>query len=171
MKFSWLALVLLAGAWGCKSVPEGRVGVASIRFDGNKQFAASDLTEHIATQETPKFLGLFRASWRRYEDFEPEVLDKDLQRIEHYYKRHGYYETHVRAGRVVPIGNFVDVEILIEESQPVRVRSMAIAGLENLPRAAGLRAREGVVLQAGDVFDQDKLAASSKAIALVLENQ
>src|SRR5262245_61788069 len=116
MKFFWLPLLFLAGAWGCKSVPEGRVGVASIRFDGNHEFSENDLTERIATQETPKFLGLFRASWRRYEDFEPEILDKDLQRIERFYRRHGYYDTHVRAGRVVPQGKFVDVEILIEES-------------------------------------------------------
>src|SRR5690242_16417631 len=113
--FAWLALALLAGAWGCKSVPEGRVGVASIRFEGNHEYSGSELTDHIATQETPKFLGLFRASWRRYEDFEPEVLEKDLQRIEHYYKRHGFYDTQVRAGRVVPHGKFVDVEILIQE--------------------------------------------------------
>jgi outer membrane protein insertion porin family/translocation and assembly module TamA len=170
MKFSWLLLLLLAGAWGCKSVPEGRVGVASIRFDGNHEFSESELADRIATQETPKFLGLFRASWRRYEDFEPEVLDKDLQRIEHYYRRRGYYETHVRAGRVVPMGKFVDVEILIDESRPVRVRSMAVVGLENVPPAVGRRAREAILLQIGDVFDQDKLAASSKAISSMLEN-
>jgi outer membrane protein insertion porin family/translocation and assembly module TamA len=170
MRFSSLALALLLGAWGCKSVPEGRVGVASIRFEGNRQFSDSDLTERIATEETPKFLGLFRASWRRYEDFEPEILDKDLQRIEHYYRRHGYYETHVRAGRVTRQGKFVDVEILIDESEPVRVRAMAVVGVESLPQTEGQRVRESIVLQVRDVFDQDKLAASTKAISSVLAN-
>src|SRR6188474_2748841 len=168
MKFAWLALGLVVGAWGCKSVPEGRVGVSSIRFEGNRHFGESELTEHIATQETPKFLGLFRASWRRYEDFEPEILDKDLQRIEHYYKRRGYYDTRVRAGRVIPNGRFVDVEILIDESPPVRVRGIAVMGLESAPKIVGQRAREGIVLQPREIFDQDKFDASAKAISNAL---
>src|SRR5262249_21397096 len=94
-----LPLLLPATVAVCRSEPESRVGVASIRFEGTSQFGAGELSDHIATQETPKFLWFFRASWRRYEDFEPEVLEKDLQRIEHYYERHGYYGTHVRAGR------------------------------------------------------------------------
>src|SRR6185295_18283661 len=154
MKFAGLALALAAGAWGCKSVPEGRVGVSSIRFEGNRHFGESELTEHIATQETPKFLGLFRASWRRYEDFEPEVLDKDLQRIEHYYRRRGYYDTRVRAGRVIPYGKFVEVEILIDESPPVRVRSIAVLGLDARAPHVRQRARDGVVLQPREVFEQ-----------------
>src|SRR5690348_13041520 len=169
MKFAGLALAL-AGALGCKSVPEGRVGVSSIRFEGNRHFGESELTEHIATQETPKFLGLFRASWRRYEDFEPEVLDKDLQRIEHYYKRRGYYDTRVRAGRVIPRGKFVDVEILVDESPPVRVRSIAVLGLDARPPNVRQRAMDGVVLQPREVFDQDKFDASAKSISNALSN-
>src|SRR5712672_2017730 len=133
MKYAWLPLGLLAVASGCKSVPEGRVGVASIRFQGNGRFGGSELEERIATQEAPKFLGLFRASWRRYEDFVPEVLEKDLQRIAHYYQRRGFFETEVRAGRVLPKGKFVDVEIVIKEGAPVRVGGITVSGLEGRP--------------------------------------
>src|SRR4051812_48698448 len=72
VKFWALFVLAMALLSSCKSVPEARVGVASIRFRGNDELASSELRTRIATQETPKFLGLFRASWRRYDDFEPE---------------------------------------------------------------------------------------------------
>ena len=151
----WLVVMLAAAA--CKSVPESRVGVAAIRFRGTDELSNSDLEERIATQETPKFLGFFRASWRRYDEFAPEVLEKDLERIRHYYQRRGYYDTEVRAGRVVSKGKFVDVEILIREGKPVLVRAITLLGLEREPRRISRRAREGIGLEEGAVFDEDKL--------------
>ncbi len=167
VKFAWLPLLLLAVGTACKSLPEARPGVAAIRFRGNSELGNSDLSDRIATQETPKFLGLFRASWRRYEEFEPEVLEKDLERIEHYYQRRGFYETKVRAGRVVPRGKFVDVEILIQEGKPVHVRSVVITGMES-KAALALRVKEGVLLDPGDVFNQEKFEASTKAMSASL---
>jgi outer membrane protein insertion porin family/translocation and assembly module TamA len=168
VKLGWLALVVAATALACKSVPEARVGVASIRFSGNHEVTSSDLEERIATRETPKFLGLFRASWRRYEDFEPDVLAKDLERIRHYYQRRGFYDAEVLAGRILPQGKFVDVEILIREGDPVRVHSVAPRGLENLPRQVGIRARERISLSQDDLFDQEKMDSSAKGIAAAL---
>jgi outer membrane protein insertion porin family/translocation and assembly module TamA len=171
MNLRWLPLALVGATWGCKSVPEGRVGVAAIRFEGTGSLHGSDLRSRIATQEAPKFLGLFRASWQRYEDFEPEVLEKDLQRIEHYYRRRGYYDTEVRVGRVEPgDGKFVDVEILIREGEAVRVHTITLAGLEGRPKILALRAQEGIGLQAKDVFDQDKFEASTVGIAAAMTN-
>ena len=135
-----LAMLLLAS---CKSVPEARVGVASIRFRGNDELSSSELRTRIATQETPKFLGLFRASWRRYDDFEPEVLEKDLERIRHFYERSGYYGAEVRAGRVKQDGKFVEVEILIREGDPVHVRSVSLLGLEGRTTSFVLRVQGG----------------------------
>ncbi|HKQ69654.1 MAG TPA: POTRA domain-containing protein, partial [Polyangiaceae bacterium] len=168
MKVAWLALVLLATVAACKSLPEAGVGVASIRFRGNHEFRSGQLEERIATQETPKFLGLFRASWRRYQDFAPEVLEKDLERLRHFYERHGYYDTQIRAGRVVESGKFVEVEILVQEGPPVLVHSIAVRGLEAKPTLLTVRVSDGLTLDKGDVFDQEKFDASTKFAAEIL---
>jgi outer membrane protein insertion porin family/translocation and assembly module TamA len=162
--------VLTTALAACKSVPESRVGVSAIHFHGNGEISGSDLEDRIATQETPKFLYFFRASWQRYEDFAPEVLQKDLERIQRHYQRRGYYGTEVRAGRVVPQGKFVYVEILIHQGDPVHVHSITVNGVDSEPRRVQRRATQGVTMEIGDIFDEDKLELSTKGIASELAN-
>jgi outer membrane protein insertion porin family/translocation and assembly module TamA len=171
VKLGWLSLLMfVAMSPACKSVPEARTGVASIRFRGNSEISSGDLRDRIATRQAPKFLGVFRASWLRYEDFEPEVLAKDLERVRHYYQRRGYYDAEVRAGRILPEGKLVDVEVVVEEGDPVRVHSVAAHGLEDKQRTVVERAKERIALSVGDVFDQDKLETSTKGITAALAN-
>ena len=60
----------------------------------------ADLASKIATTPSPKFLGLFRGFVYDYELFDRSVLQRDLERVERYYRARGYYEAHARAGRV-----------------------------------------------------------------------
>src|SRR3954462_3891048 len=85
---------------GCTKVPEGRSAVKSIDFSGNDVIDADDLREKLATTTTAKFLGLFRGIVYEYSVFDRFVLERDLQRIERYYRAVGYYHARVRAGRV-----------------------------------------------------------------------
>ncbi|HEY3593399.1 MAG TPA: POTRA domain-containing protein, partial [Polyangiaceae bacterium] len=171
MKFARVCLVLMSLAMAaCKSVPESRVGVSAIRFRDNGDVPGSAIEDKIATQETPKFLFFFRASWQRYEDFEPEILQKDLERIQHYYQSKGYYGTEVRAGRVLRAGKYVDVEILIRQGKPVNVRSITVNGLDGEPRRVERRAQQGLALEPGELFDEEKLDLSTKGIASELGN-
>jgi len=170
VKFTYVCLAFSIALAACKSVPESRVGVSAIHFRGNGDISSSELEDRIATQETPKFLYFFRASWQRYEDFAPEVLQRDLERIRHLYQRRGYYGTEVRAGRVLPQGKYVDVEILIHQGEPVRVHSITVNGVEGEPRRVQRRATQGVTMELGDIFDEDKLDQSNKSIAAELAN-
>jgi outer membrane protein insertion porin family/translocation and assembly module TamA len=171
VKLPRVALLVVASATACKSVPEARVGVASIDFKGNHALSSGDLKERIATQPTARFLGLFRASWLRYQDFEPAVLEKDLERIRHYYRRRGFFDAQVTVGRVVPQGKFVDILIEVREGEPVAVRSITVRGLEGLPPALRSGALGAMKIARGQRFDEEKLEAATKAIRTFLTDR
>src|SRR6185369_4613106 len=119
---------------GCTKVPAGRSAVKSIDFTGNDAIDADDLREKIATTNTPKFLGLFRGIVYDYSVFDRFVLERDLQRIERYYRSMGYYHARARAGRVFFVEpNKVRVDVRIEEGEPVLVARVDIHGLEGFP--------------------------------------
>lgn len=93
----------------------------------------SELEEHIASRETPRFLGVFRGVLDEYEVFDRYVLERDLERIQRLYRAKGYYRAHAHAARVFQDGRLVRVEITIEEGPPVLVRRVDLHGLEALP--------------------------------------
>lgn len=106
----------------------------------------SDIEEKIATTATPRFLGLFRGVIYDYSLFDRFVLQRDLARVEAYYRSKGYYDAHARAGRVHQIDDsHVEVEILVEEGEPITVRSMRVDGLDDMPAN-----ESGPVLRAAD---------------------
>ena len=119
---------------GCTKVPEGRSAVKTIDFTGNDVIDADDLREKLATTDTPKFLGLFRGIVYEYSVFDRFVLERDLQRIERYYRARGYYHARARAGRVFFVeSNKVRVDVQIEEGPPVLVARVDIHGLDGFP--------------------------------------
>jgi len=129
--FSFISLLF---GTGCTKVPAGRSAVKSVSFTGNDVIDADDLREKLATTSTPKFLGLFRGIVYEYSVFDRFVLERDLQRIERYYRAVGYYHARVRAGRVFFDGqNKVRVDIQIEEGEPVLVGRVDVHGLEGFP--------------------------------------
>ena len=125
---------MLFGA-GCTHVPAGRSAVKSVELSGNDVIDADDLREKLATTNSPKFLGLFRGIVYDYSVFDRFVLERDLQRIERYYRAVGYYHARVRAGRVFFVeSNKVRIDIQIEEGEPMLVGRLDVHGLEGLPK-------------------------------------
>lgn len=114
---------------GC--VVEG-VGVV-----GNRNVPDGDIKEKIATAESSHALaGVFEnipilSLWDRltvdYERLDPFVLERDLARVERFYRARGYYEAHARAGRVLKEGtDRVRVEVVVDEGEPVLVGKVSI---------------------------------------------
>jgi len=119
---------------GCTSVPAGRSAVESVEFTNNDAIDADDLREKIATADSPKFLGVFQGVVYDWNVFDRFVLERDLQRIERYYRARGYYHARVRAGRVFFVSNNkVRVDIIIEEGEQMLVARVDLHGLEGLP--------------------------------------
>src|SRR5262245_32104925 len=101
----------------------------------------------MATHETPRFLGLIPGVIYDYEIFNRYVLEKDLQRIERYYRARGYYAARARAARVVYSGRSARVTIVIDEGQPVLIKRVDIRGLEELAAAIRAEARASVAAE------------------------
>jgi outer membrane protein insertion porin family/translocation and assembly module TamA len=159
------AAAVAAGA-DCAKLPEGRTAIDAVSVRGTEHVAESDVQDQIATTASPKFLGLFRGVYD-YEIFDPTTLQRDLARVERYYRAKGYYGAHARAGRSLATSNgHVRVEIVVEEGEPVLAQEVTVVGLDGLPegasRAALAAARRAV--RRGRPFDEDRFTEGEARI-------
>ena len=128
--------------------------------------SASDVEDRLATEDSPKFLGVFRGFLYDYEIFNRATLQRDLARVERYYRARGYYSAHVRAGEVITTSQgHVRVEVVVEEGQPTVNRGLAITGIEALPAAVQTAVRTAALLAlpTGKPFDEDQADKCTKA--------
>lgn len=145
-----------------------------VALQGADRVDEDDIAEKIATESSPKFLGLFRGVVYDYEIFDRWVLQRDLARIERYYRARGYYDAHVRAGRVIKRPNgHVRVQILVDEGQPVRIQEVLFDGIGALPPKLRTRVRELSVdqLPLGSVFDEQVYEETEARIHRLLTNE
>jgi outer membrane translocation and assembly module TamA len=173
-RFSWLWFVLvgfLPLLLGCNKVPQGRSSVDDVTVRGAKKVDSDEITDKIATTESPKFLGLFRGVLYEYSVYDRNLLQRDLARVEAIYRSKGYYDAHARAGRVFQIDDkHVRVEIVVDEGEPVLVRGIKIDGLESIPKNIQDIAHKAATdtLKIGQPFDQEQfekaLGAARRAL-------
>jgi outer membrane protein assembly factor BamA len=167
-------VVALAGAVGCASIPPGRSAVDVVDLLGASQVSASDATDKLATAPSPQFLGLFRGVVYDYSIFDAAALQRDLARVERYYRGRGFFEAHARTARVIPAGvNHVRVEIVVEEGTPSVNRRTAIEGLDGLPDAIAGEARQALAkaLPPGARFDEDSYRGVKTALTRALTDR
>jgi outer membrane protein insertion porin family/translocation and assembly module TamA len=141
----------------CSSIPKGRSAVDAVSVEGASAVDGSDVEEKIATAPSPKFLGLFRGFVYDYEIFDRLTLQRDLARVERYYRARGFYEAHARAGRVMKRGDgHVSVEVVVEEGPPTVIGKVQLQGLQQLPADVRTRAlrRADKLLKKGDRFEE-----------------
>ena len=167
------ALTALHAIFGCASIPDRRYAVRSIEILGNHAIGDDEIREEIASQESPAFLGLFPGVIYDYEIFDRYVLERDLQRIERYFRARGFYHAKARAGRVFyKSARQISVEILIDEGPPMVVRRIDLHGLEGLP--APLAARVQKLAEAnigvGKRFEEKTFASSETDLKALLSD-
>jgi outer membrane translocation and assembly module TamA len=146
---------------GCSSLPHGEMAVDSVSVRGTGAEENDDVASKVATTPSPKFLGLFPGLVFDYEIFNAATLQKDLARVERFYRARGYYAAHARAGRVIDAGpRHVRVEIVVEEGLPTNNAELTFEGLESLPADVqeAVRAAARAALAKGAPFDEDQAA-------------
>ena len=128
-------LAITALELGCaKAIPPGRSAVDTVKIEGNSEISSGDIQDKLATTESSRFLMLFEGVVFDYEVFDRYVLERDLARVERYYRSRGFYEAHARAGRSVTTkSGHVVVTVEVEEGPPTFTRSITIRGVEGLP--------------------------------------
>jgi len=164
------ALLLLGSVSACTSVPDRRYALNRIEFTGNRTLDDGELEEKIATRETPRFLAVFKGLIYDYELFDRYVLERDLQRIERYYRARGFYWTRVRAGRVTYANDReINVEIVVEEGEPVRISRVDVHGLEQVDAELAEDAQDEArsLLPVNDRFEEQPFEETAAAIERV----
>lgn len=163
------ALAALSLAPGClrgRGTTEEPV-VTEIAFEGVRAFDGEDIAEKLATQEPVRGSGLGGFFTRVGFRLDPDALELDRRRVEAYYRAHGYYGARVGDVPIVPDGSGrAKVVFKVTEGEPVRVRTLAVNGLEEAPEAAA-RVRE-LPLRRGEVFTEGRYDASKAAIEAAL---
>lgn len=100
-----------------------------------------------------------------YDEYDPSLLSRDLERVERYYRARGYYEAKVRAARVLQLdGRHVRIEIRVVPGVPVTVRRVDMPGLAYLPAAVTKEVLRARSLKVGDVFDEANFDEMKAAI-------
>jgi len=169
--------VAVAGALllsGCATIPEGRSAIDSVAIVNAGALDGRDVAEKLATTESPRFLGLFPGLFYEYEIFDAAMLQRDLARVERYYRGHGFLEAHARAGRVVHERNdHVRIEIVVDPGPPTVDRNLRIDGLDELPRTIADDVREAAAkaLPPGTRFEEDAYAKAQTRIARALTDR
>lgn len=165
-----LLLVSVCFAFGCTRAPTTRFDLESLKVTGNEELDEEEITERIASRETPRFLGLFPGVIYDYETFNRFVLERDLQRIERLYQSRGFYKARARAAHVFRSGNKVRVEIVVQEGPPAVLRRVDVHGIEQLPRELQelLRSEVTDAMPLGEPLQEEKLEAATKALARAL---
>lgn len=165
------ALFLL---FGCNRVPQGRMAVDEVTVRGADKIDADDVADKIATTKSPRFLGLFPGVVYDYSVFDRNVLQRDLARAEAFYRSKGYYNARARAGRVHVVDDkHVRVEIVVEEGDPVQIRSLRVDGLEAVPKDIAEIARGAAkgALKEGAPFEEESFDKAVGAVRRALTDR
>lgn len=187
-----LALVLglaAAAALGCVKKPNqaGRCDrpdlsgcvIEDLNIVGNHAVGDGDIEEKIATAETGHVLGgvvksvpilrLWDELTVEYERLDPFVLQRDLARIERYYRARGYYEAHVQASRIIRRPDrTVQVEIAVDEGLPMQIGKVDLEwkdwNLQVAQKVTPAVKDAASSLKPGEIFEEDAFEDTKKKI-------
>jgi outer membrane protein assembly factor BamA len=167
-------LLLLSAPLACSRIPAGRSAIDSVTILNTKEVSASDVEAKLATQASPKFLYLFQGVAYDYTVYDEAVLQRDMARLERFYRSKGFFDAHARVSHVRQISRkHVVVDILVDEGPPTVNRNVRVVGIEALPadvaRAAIVAAR--TTLARGARFDEEKFAGAKDAVKKALTDR
>jgi translocation and assembly module TamA len=152
---------------GCSHQPHIGPQIHKIRFLGVKQVKLNDLRGKLSVQES----SWFPFAPKHYLET-PFTVEVDSDRIEAYYRAHGYFAAKVQSAKTQPSRDEkqVDITFTIREGEPTRVRTLTVQGLD----ALGEKREKGLAkltLGAGKVFDHDQYLLSKERLLHFLREQ
>ena len=211
MQRQWLSpLVAIFGAAfavciaGCATIPDGRYGVDRLSLRGVEHLDAYGLRACLATKErdtlsidlsrdpaptcgAPPFdarrihLPLWRWPWQEWPLYDPSVFERDLARVERWYRARGFYGASVQGARSSPpealygtpsrTTDRVALEIDLKEGAPVLLRKVTMAGNEGLEESLGKELVAALAQMApGERFDEAIYDTTRAALVRALRN-
>jgi hypothetical protein len=172
---------------GCATIPDGRYGVDRLELRGIKRLDAYALRACLATKQrewlsidlsrdpapscgVPPFearrihLPLWRWPWSEWPLYDPSVFERDLARVERWYRARGFYGARVLDARSSPPEALygtpthtdrLALQIDVSEGEPVRLGTVAMDGNQGLAEQLGSELLAALdQMSPGDVFDE-----------------
>ncbi len=155
---------------GCASIPKGTSQVGALEVEGNEEVSTAAIEAKIATTPTPRFLGVFRGVYE-YSIYDRGVLQRDLERIERYYRARGFYQARARAARVVESSDdTVEIAIEVDEGPRTLVREVTISGMDGLSaeEAAAVRSAMEETVEIGEPLEEEGFEGAETAMTRAL---
>jgi len=164
---TWLSLTV-AGCGGTRQVPAAGPRIDGLEILGAESVDTDELQSGLATHPGPGW-PMSQLSGE-YEVLDEALLERDLERVERYYRARGYHEARVTAARVIRTdAEHVRIQIVVSEGAPVHIASGGVGriavqlnGLESIDdpktiaRLIALSPRPGAILDESD-YERAKL--------------
>ena len=137
--------------------------LTSIRFEGNKEFTASDLKQRISSKETPfwgwKFINSIYHKWGSApEYFDSSNIQSDLYSLKSFYHANGYFEAQFSYHYEADTTNKeVTLNYLIKEGEPFRYGTINFRGLKRVSDLLSKQVYGKLEVDSTDKFSQDKI--------------
>jgi outer membrane translocation and assembly module TamA len=142
-KSHWLVALGLVLCVACAPAPTRPV-VSAIDLrenDGERLVDSGAVLDGLATSD----------------EYDRNVLSRDLERVERYYRARGYYEAKVTAARVLePGANHVRIELRVTPGEPVLVKSVVRTGADVRASVVVELIKASRLLPVNDLFDEAK---------------
>lgn len=213
----WLRCAALAGMAstlaGCPAnIPAGRYGVREVRFRGVEQMDPAALAACLGTRRRarvsidfglrgtpvcgqPPFdadhlaVDLWDWWWEPWPLFDESVFERDVERVERWYRARGFYDARVVATEIDPplaartdregegCGSgsgedcALEVTFTVEEGEPSLVERSSLRGIEPLPESVRAGLRAAIRLQRGERFDETLYEQSKRDMRSLLQNE
>lgn len=168
------ACVLVVGLVGCSKIPPGRSAVDSIRIINANELGAGNIEDHIATAASAKFLYLFQGIAFDYSLYDESTLQRDMARVERFYRSKGFFDAQARVGHVFQIQkDHLRVEIVVSEGPPTLNRNVTVVGVDGLPKAVSDATRTAArsALHERVRFDEDFFKDAKVAVKKALTDR
>lgn len=172
-------LIVLAVPRAADAQTESRPEITALRFVGNQTFPDGQLRNAILTRQTEcrSFLFQWVVPFCRFGAefsldpafYNPRTFRNDFFRVEAFYRAQGFRQVEVDTVMVRPSATELEITFQIREGDPVRIASLEIEGLRDLPGASALVA--GLPVGVGDRLNRTALRAASDTLVLRLQNQ
>jgi translocation and assembly module TamA len=143
-----LLVVLLCA---CGGAQEGYVRVTGVTIEGNKALSKGDIVEGLRTRDPSGFIV------KDYAEYDEAAIARDRDRIESFYKRHGYFSTEVTGVKVKKDPpDKAAVTFVLTEGAPTRITKVEIEGMPTrTPDGDEVVMSRLVRIKEGDIYEEE----------------
>ncbi|MBI3542849.1 MAG: BamA/TamA family outer membrane protein [Deltaproteobacteria bacterium] len=168
---AWIALSLAFATSASAADTDQRV-LWRLEIDGNHAIATDELLDAIHSAPTSHIpvIGPFFGGVHR---FDPVAFRADQQRIEHLYRRLGYFQAKVDAADVKPCSKEgrVCARLHVKEGEPTRIASLKVREVDSHPPRGEDELTRVLGLRAGEIFRHDDYLRAKTTMARYLRER